>query len=178
VTEAEADGASTDAASFCAEVYPRLVGSLSLYVGDRYLAEELAQEALLRACRQWPAVSRMDSPGGWTWRVAVNLANSHFRRRRAAARASRRLAAGEDVGRHDPDAAAAVAVRQAVAALPERQRTAVVLRYAQQLSVEETAVFMGVSSDAVRSLTKRAAASLRGELGEDVDPVVKEARDA
>lgn len=144
---ARADGASMDAASFCADVYPRLVGSLSLYVGDRYLAEELAQEALLRACRQWPAVSRMDTPDGWTWRVAVNLANSHFRRRRAAARASRRLAA-------------------------------VVLRYAQQLSVDETALFMGVSSDAVRSLTKRAAASLRGELGEDVANAVKEVRDA
>lgn len=167
-----------DAAAFCAASYPQLVGALSLYVGDRHVAEELAQEALLRACQQWPKVSALESPGGWTWRVATNLANSHFRRRRVARRAQRRMESRTDVSYIDPDGGDAVAIRRAVAALPERQRSAFVLRHVQELTVEETAAQMGASADAVRSLTKRAAATLRGQLGEHLPVVSKETRDA
>lgn len=167
-----------DAAAFCATAYPQLVGALSLYVGDRYLAEELAQEALLRACREWPKVSALDSPGGWTWRVATNLASSHFRRRRVARRAQRRLEASAEASYVDPDAGAAVEVRRAVAGLPERQRAAFVLRHVQELTVEETAARMGVSADAVRSLTKRATATLRDQLGDLLPVMSKETRDA
>lgn len=166
------------AAAFCAAAYPQLVGALSLYVGDRFVAEELAQEALLRACRQWPKVSGLDSPGGWTWRVATNLANSHFRRRRIARRAQRPLEAGTEASYVDPDGGDAVAVRRAVAALPERQRTAFVLRHVQELTVEETAAQMGASPDAVKSLTKRAAATLRNRLGEYLPVASKEPHDA
>lgn len=159
-------GATRDAAAFCAEEYPQLVRTLSLYVGDRHVAEEIAQEALLRACRRWAKVSTLESPGGWTWRVATNLANSHFRRLRAARRARRRLAEQTDIVRHDPDGADAVDVRRAVAGLPERQRAAMVLRHVQGLSIEQTAERMGCSSDSVRSLTKRATATLRDRLAE------------
>ena len=56
---------------------------LALYVGDRGLAEELAQEALIRLCQHWPRVRRMERPGGWLTRVAMNLARSSWRRRAA-----------------------------------------------------------------------------------------------
>ena len=166
-----------DAATFCAAEWPQLVRALSLYVGDRYVAEELAQEALLRACRRWPAVSQLDSPGGWTWRVATNLANSHFRGRRAARRAQQRMG-GDERFHRDPDGGDAVAVRQAVARLPERQRTALVLRHVWGLSAPETAARMDVTPDAVRSLTKRATATLRGQLGEHTPIGSREAHDA
>lgn len=155
-----------DAAAFCAAEYPQLVRALSLYVGDRYVAEEIAQEALLRACRRWSRVSTLESPGGWTWKVATNLANSHFRRQRAARRARRKLAEQTETVQYDPDGAVAVAVRRGVAGLPERQRTALVLRHVLGLSIEQTAERMGCSSDAVRSLTKRAGSTLRAQLGE------------
>lgn len=174
---ARAEQPPGDATAFCAAEYPQLVRALSLYVGDADVAEELAQEALLRACRQWAKVSRLESPGGWTWRVATNLANSHFRRRRAARRAHQRL--GTDAGtHHDPDGGDAVAVRQAVAALPERQRTALVLRHLYDLSAPDTAARMGISPDAVRSLTKRAVKSLRDRLGDPTPITSQEVRDA
>ena len=53
------------AEAFCEGYYPTLVGGLALYVGDRLLAEELAQEALLRAFRRWERVAGLDSPEGW-----------------------------------------------------------------------------------------------------------------
>ena len=72
---------------FCTAEYPRLLGTLTLYCNDRGVAEELAQEALARACVSWPKVRGMDAPGAWIHRVAMNLANSHFRRRGAERRA-------------------------------------------------------------------------------------------
>lgn len=168
-----------DAAAFCAAEYPRLVGGLALYIGDRYAAEELAQEALLRACQRWQDVRQLESPGGWVWRVALNLANSDFRRRKAAWRARHRLQAAAPAVHVDPDGADALAVRQAIAVLPNRQKTALVLRYFLDLSVDETAACMGASNDAVRSLTKRAVAALGSELGGRAAPpgAIKEAED-
>ena len=59
---------------FCRAEWPRLVGSLSLDVGSRELAEDLAQETLVRVCAHWRRVRRADSPSGWAHRVAFNLA--------------------------------------------------------------------------------------------------------
>lgn len=153
--------------SFCDREYPRLVGALDLYVGDLGIAEELAQEALLRASQRWRVVAQLESPGGWTHRVAMNLANSWFRRRGAERRAKARLGPVADV-HHDPDAADRAAVRTAVASLPEKQRTALVLRYYLDLPVAEVAAQIGTSDAAVRALTKRAIAALRTDLGRSV----------
>jgi RNA polymerase sigma-70 factor (ECF subfamily) len=109
--------------------------------------------------------------------VATNLANSHFRRARAARRAQQRLGT-DDRAHRDPDGGDAVAVRHAVAALPERQRTALVLRHVFDLSAPETADRMGLRPDAVRSLTKRATATLRDQLGEHTTLESREVHDA
>lgn len=166
------------AEAFCASEYPRLVRALTLYVGDVHLAEELAQEALLRACRDWSRVGRLDSPGGWAWHVARNLAASHFRRARAARRAHRRLEHEAGAVHRDPEPTDVVALRRAAAALPERQRHALVLRHVLDLTVDDTAARMGISADAVKSLSKRATAALRQELGLPQPTLDREARDA
>jgi RNA polymerase sigma-70 factor, ECF subfamily len=152
--------APEDLAAFCRATYPRLVGALALYVGDRATGEDLAQEALLRAAQRWESVRAMASPQAWTYRVGINLANSWFRRRRAERAAQAR--SGGDVA--EADAADRVAVRVAVAALPRRTRTALVLRYYLGLPVRDAAAHMNISEDAVRSLTKRALAQLRTQL--------------
>ena len=76
--------------AFCEREYPRLVGSLGLYCGDRHVAEDIAHEALVRVARDWGRVRSMRSPQAWTHRVAINLANSHYRRRQAEPRANER----------------------------------------------------------------------------------------
>lgn len=60
-----------------------------------------------------------------------------------------------------PDLAQASAIRQAVAALPRRQRTALVLRYYADLPVGEVAALMGCGPGTVKSLTNRAISALR-----------------
>jgi hypothetical protein len=63
VRRASADGEAFDA--FYQHEFARLAGALRLVTGDRAVAEELAQEAMLRAYRAWPRVSAMDRPGAW-----------------------------------------------------------------------------------------------------------------
>jgi RNA polymerase sigma factor (sigma-70 family) len=148
-----------DVSAFCRREWPRLVGSLSLFTGDGDLAQELAQETLARVCRDWRKVSNLDAPGAWAHRVALNLAKSHFRHRAVARRHESRLAAA--VPSDDPDTAMVLAVRNAVARLPLRQRTALVLRYFADLSVAQTADVMRCPQGTVKTLTYEAIRALR-----------------
>jgi RNA polymerase sigma factor (sigma-70 family) len=107
----------------------------------------------------------MDSPEAWAFRVAFNLAASRFRRGAAERRARARLGPPDD---HATDHADAVAVRQAVAALPRRQRAALVLRYFADLPVDRTAEVLGCAPGTVKSLTSQAIASLRDRFEVEV----------
>lgn len=159
-------GGASDATfdAFCVAAYPRLVAALGHVVGDRAVAEELAQEALVRAHQRWRRVSQLDSPLGWTVHVGTNLARSHLRRRVLARRVDRQLAADAPSEHIDPDTADAVAVREAMAALPLPQREAVVLRFVIGLTAVETGRVLGIEPAAVRARTHRALGVLRGRL--------------
>jgi RNA polymerase sigma factor (sigma-70 family) len=161
---------------FVEHEFPRLVAALDLYVGSLHIAEELAQEALLRACMRWQRVGALDSPGGWTYRVAMNLATSHLRRKQAEARANRRASAGAADLSTD-DAAEGMAVRAAVLTLPGKQRAAVILRYFLGMSAVEAAAALGTSAQAVRAATARGVAALQQQL-RDVTVTDEEHADA
>lgn len=147
--------------AFCADMYPRLVGALSLYCGEAAVAEELAQEALAIAFRDWSKVRRTEDQAAWVFRVGFNLCNSHFRRRAAERRANARLARAATQHRDEPRTEDTLAMRQSIAKLPSRQRTAVVLRFLADYSVAETARVMGCPESTVKTLTRRALAALR-----------------
>jgi RNA polymerase sigma factor (sigma-70 family) len=148
---------------------------MSHYCGDVHLAEELAQEALVRACQRWRHVSELSSPEGWTYRVAVNLANSRWRRRRAAQRAHERLGLDSE-GRPPVPVEEQLAVREALGTLTAKQRQAVVLRHVLEFSVEEAAQVMDMSPGAMRVLTHRAVGRLRQVL-DGMDPIGEEVND-
>lgn len=143
-------------------MHPRIVGSLSLLCGDAYVAEELAQDAFTKLCQEWWRVRRMDHPQAWLHKVSINLANSLFRRRAAERRARERL---EDVSSAEvsPDGATGISVRQAVAALPPRQKTALVLRYYLDLPFAEIGALMDVKETTTKSLVSKALDRLRTE---------------
>lgn len=136
-------GDTTDPAlaELCKNEYPRLVGLLALYVGSRPVAEDLAQETLIRLHQHWPRVQAMASPHAWLCRVGINLARSWWRRHFAEQRANRR--AHDDSAGDALEHADVLAVRAAVAALVPRQRAALVLRFYGGLTVTETAETLG-----------------------------------
>lgn len=150
-----------EVAAFCAEHHPRLVGLLSMQLGDRDVAEELAQDVLLRLCEHWPS---LDNPRAWLNRVAINRANSWLRRRGAERRAKARRRA-QQVEVPPAEQADAIAVRAAVAALPGRQRTALLCRYYADMTVAETASVMSCAPGTVKALTHHALSALRDRAG-------------
>lgn len=153
----------SELAELCEHSYPRLVRALTLRTGDAVLAEDLAQQALIRLCEHWPRVSRLDSPMGWAYRVGVNLSTSWFRRRNAERRAVLRLESLAEP-RVDAEPSLSNSVRAALLDLPESQRDAVVLRYLLDLSVSQTAEAMQISEESVRVRCHRAKATLREKL--------------
>lgn len=155
---------------FAAREWPRLVGTLDLLCGSPEVAEELAQETLVRAYERWPTVANLESPGGWAHRVAVNLARSQLRRRFAEQRAHQRLQRDAEPGVAVTEPATS-AIRQAVSRLPPKLRVAVVLRYFAELSANEAAAVLGISPAALRTRTHRGLALLRSQVPlDDADP--------
>lgn len=150
---------------FCRAIHPQLVGTLTVFCGDRRVAEELTQETLVRVWNRWPAVSAMENPAGWAHHVALNLARSAFRRMAAERRAYARLGTGPESNGGAPDPDDLAVVRRAVRDLPPRQRAVIAWRYFAAFSVDETAEVLGCAPGTVKSLTSKATATLRRRLG-------------
>ncbi|MBD3220749.1 sigma-70 family RNA polymerase sigma factor, partial [bacterium] len=149
-------------------------------LGSRDEAQDLAQDTFLKVYDQAARYRPDGRFRSWMLRIAGNRARSALRRRKVlrwvtfdAARHDR-PARGDDPGRALEREETATRVREAVAALPERQRQAVVLKRFQGLSYQEIADAMQTTVPAVESLLQRAAATLRRDLERELDPARRE----
>lgn len=152
--------------AFARNQYRKLVGTLSLYCGDPETASEIAHEALVRTMEKWDRVQNHDSPSAWLFRVAFNLTNSRFRRRKAERKAVERLQADQSTTSHSNHVADRTTLRAALLELPPYQRQVIVLRYYLDLNVDETARYLDKTTSSVKSATHRALKRLRNTLGE------------
>ena len=168
--------APLDFEGFCHEVYLPLVRMLTLYCGDPDVARDIAQESMIKVSSRWGAVQQMDNPRGWTWKVSINLANSHYRRRRLERRSYRVLQAGAGPLVGERDLSLEISIRSMLQTLSSRQREALVLRYYQDMPVAEVAEMMGCSSSTVKKLAARGLSAMRNAMGGDQS--VEGARDA
>lgn len=143
-----------------------LVRTAYLLVGDRGHAEDLVQTALTRTLSRWPVAKA--APAAYTRAVLVNLAKDRARSRsRRVAEASldgmpARLGA---VGAQDEQVVLRQTLLEATRRLPPRQRAVLVLRFFDDLSVEQVAETMHCSVGTVKSQTHDALARLRPLLG-------------
>ena len=142
----------------------RLLRTAYLMCGDRGHAEDLVQIALLRVARRWH--SARGHPEAYARRVLVNLTKDRWRNlsRRplevplySGAEATIVVSETQLVVERDE-------LLQAARRLPDGQRTVLVLRYFDDLSVEETAATLGCSPGTVKSQTSKALLALRAEL--------------
>jgi RNA polymerase sigma-70 factor (ECF subfamily) len=145
--------------AFCRASWPKLVRGLAVWCSGRAEAEELAQETLVRVWSRWGRLGEVADVEAWMWRVAINLSRSAHRRSVAERRALQRLG-GLRVAVPEPTIADA-ALFDAVRALPERQRRAVVLRHVVDLPVSTVASAMGCAEGTVRALTHQGLEQLR-----------------
>lgn len=142
--------------------YPRLVTLATAMTGDRRVAEELAQEALLRAHVRWSRLATYDMPGAWVRRVTINLASSSRARRGREQRALDRLgsqrAAVAPYDYADDDFWALV--RQ----LPRRQAAAVALHYLEDRPVTEVAAILDCAEGTAKAHLHKGRAALARRL--------------
>lgn len=156
----EADSDRDRLAALFVTEYDALV-RLARLLGEPAEAEDVVQTAFMRVYRR----SRLREPdlaGAYLRQTVVNLTRSGWRRRATARKHAPALVAPAST---DPDLAARMAVRRALAELPGRQREAVVLRYYADLTEAATADVMGISVGSVKGYTSRGLARL-GELME------------
>jgi RNA polymerase sigma-70 factor (sigma-E family) len=133
-----------------------------LLCGDWFRAEDLVQTAFAKMYAVWPRISKIELLDAYARKVLVRTAIDESRlafRRRETAVGSVPEWTGEDA-----DVAAKVDVRAALAKLAPRQRAVVVLRYWEDLSIEETAQLLGCSTGTVKSQASKGLAALRREL--------------
>lgn len=130
--------------------YAAVVSLVYATTGSRWVAEDLAQEAFLRAHRDWTRVGEMASPDGWVRRVALNLARSRWRRLRAETAAKLRVTTPTEMSAPAPDPEIEEFWRE-VRRLPSRQAQAIALHYVDDLSVAEIAEVLGVAEGTIKA---------------------------
>jgi len=160
------DHRRADFDSFVAHSTDALLRTAYLIVGDLPEAEDLVQETLLKVAGRWSRVRRMEHPHAYARRILVNLALGGADRRGRR----RRELTGEappDLG-SEPGESDAVDTQdelmRALAALPPRQRTVLVLRYFLDLPEAEVAAAMKCSLGTVKSTASRGLARLEQTL--------------
>jgi len=152
--------------------HSRLLATMTIVTRDLHVAQDVTAEAFARALAAWKRVSAMDSPTGWTYRVAVNLARRRARRAAIEERLLHRMPPPADDGMTtDWPAERAIELWDAVRALPPRARTAIALRYTAGLTEAEVATAMkvavGTASATLVSARRALAAALSDSDAED-----------
>jgi len=164
----EVEAESSDAGSalpfdaFYSALFVPLFRSMLLLNGDAAEAEDLTHEAFVRVLERWEAVSRMEAPGAYLFRTALNLERSRLRRMlRRAHRVPREREEQRDFSQ---EAAERTDVLRILRGLSREQREAIVLIDFLGLNSEEAGRIASVSADALRARLHRARAAIRKEL--------------
>lgn len=176
------------------EAYGRLVDRYSvrilnvalMMIDDRHEAEDIAQEAFIRAYRGLSGFRGRARFSSWLHQIALNLCRDHLKKR---ARAGGPVPMAEETleGSASPDGDAAAgaivdaelseAMRREIARLPYLYREAFVLRHLQGMGYVEVAAITRVSADTVRVRAYRARELLRERLAAAVDTYWREKAD-
>jgi RNA polymerase sigma-70 factor (ECF subfamily) len=137
-------------------------------LGDPHEAEDLVQEAMLRAARNWKSFRGASSFRTWLFQILINAFRDRLRGKRA-----RSEAMGDevsDVRSIDPLIATQVAemaeiVAKLVSSLPPRQREVLVLMVYEQMSSSDVAKMLGMTEQNVRTNLHFARQRLKAQLG-------------
>jgi RNA polymerase sigma-70 factor (sigma-E family) len=149
---------------------------LAFYLtGSWTVAEDLAQEAFVRLWRRWAGLRDHHAALGYLRTTVVNLSRSALRRRLLELRHQQTSSQEE----HEVDPVARLDIARALAGLPAGKRACVVLRHLVDLSVEETAAVLGISTGSVKSQTHKGLRLLAAALSdrEDRSRQVQEVRE-
>ncbi|MFB0616218.1 SigE family RNA polymerase sigma factor [Streptomyces sp. AGS-58] len=159
--------------AFYAAAFPRLTGQLYAFTGDHGEAQDVVQEAFVRAWDRRQRFLAEGAPEAWIRTVAMRLAVSRWRRSRRWLELVRRTPPPDPTPGPNPEYAALVA---ALRELPEAQRMAIVLHHLCDLSVEQVASETRAPVGTVKARLSRGRAELAKRLaGDEAEGRVDEA---
>jgi RNA polymerase sigma-70 factor (sigma-E family) len=151
--------------------YQPMVRLAAWLVGDSTVAEDVVQDAFVRLNTSGVDLSQLESAHGYLRTTVVNLCRTRLRRLGLARLRLTDVAAGRPDAHPGPESYLVDEdLARAVAALPRRQRECVVLRYTEDLTVQQIADTIGTSAGSVKTHLHRALNSLANTLEEPPKP--------
>jgi RNA polymerase sigma-70 factor (sigma-E family) len=152
--------------AYVSEKVPWLRRIAYLLCQDWHRADDLVQVSAAKLYTHWQRVERMENPDAYLRTILLNtyLAEQRTSWWQRVVPIDYDQDALDSVARNAVDLESAVDLAAALAALPPRQRAAVVLRHFCDLSVQDTAELMSISAGSVKSHTSRGLAALRSSL--------------
>jgi RNA polymerase sigma-70 factor (sigma-E family) len=137
-----------------------LLKSAYLLTGNQADAEDLVQSALAKTYQAWDRIEDRNALDGYVRRAIVNTHISWWRRRRVDEYPTDEIP-DRPVADSSGNSELHDTLQRAISRLPQRMRTAVVLRYFEDMTEAEVADVLGVSQGTVKSTVSRAVAKLR-----------------
>lgn len=141
-----------------------LLRTAYLLTGNLADAEDLVQSALAKTYLAWDRIEDRGALDGYVRRAMVNTHISWWRRRRVEEFPTAEIP-DQAVADHAVSSDLQESLRRAIDRLPQRMRTAVMLRYYDDMTEAEVAEALGVSLGTVKSTVSRAVAKLRIDAG-------------
>ena len=156
-----------------------LVRLARLFVDDRNAAEDLVQEAFIRLARSAHRIKDPSKAAPYLRSIVLNLARDNNRRglvslRHHLPQDDHRASTEDEIELQEDQQQVIDALRE----LPHRQRNALVLRYYEELGIDDIAIAMGISRNSVKTHLRRGLASLEQQLGDAIDPIAQPAATA
>lgn len=151
-------------AEFAEAAFPQLRRTAFLLCGNWHTAEDLVQTTLARVFVSWRKIRRRDAVRAYAARTLVNTYLAEKRSKRSTEILTDQFPE-HPVEPHAPETR--MVVLGVLATLPPRARAVVVLRYWEDLSVDQVAVMLGCSPGNVKSLAAGALGKLRAVVDED-----------
>lgn len=144
-----------------------LVRLARLFVDDRNAAEDLVQEAFIRLARSAHRIKDETKAVPYLRSIVLNLARDNNRRGLVSLRHhlpldDRRASTEDEIELREDQQQVIEALRD----LPHRQRNALVLRYYEELGIDDIATAMGISRNSVKTHLQRGLAALEQRLGD------------
>ena len=143
--------------SFFAKYYELVLRTMYLVTGDRGEAEDLVQEAFVKAYERWDRLCKMDNPSGYVYLMALNAHRSRLRRIGLSARRSVAPRELDPISESDDRDA----IRRALARLTPSQREVIVLIEWLGMTSDEAGQVLGLSPGAARVRLSRAKEAFR-----------------
>lgn len=147
-----------------------LLKFITRHIGDRSLAEDIAQEVFLRIFRAAHRFEAKTKVSTWIFHIAYNQTMTEMGRRKRHRNLCEAMSRSREEGEEEPLNSTAEhfdlaeEIMSALGGLPEKQRAALLLRVNEELSYCEIAEILGVSLQSVESLLFRARTSLKRYL--------------